>query len=62
MRLREIIANKACSGRYFLTVCAGLVFVYCSIRHILPDEAIVSIISSVFTMYFLKHETKGEGK
>jgi len=63
MSLREIIVAKATSGKYFLTVCAGLVFMYTSYKGILPKEAIVSIITSVFTMYFLKKdEPKGEMK
>ena len=59
MSLKEMICSKATSGKYFLTVCAGLVFVYTSYKGILPKEAIVSIITSVFTMYFLKQKENG---
>ena len=63
MSIKEIITAKITSGKYFLTVCSGLVFVYTSVKGILPKEAIVSIITSVFTMYFLKRdEQKGEVK
>ena len=41
MSLKEIIVAKATSGKYFLTVCAGLVFTYTSYKGILPKEAIV---------------------
>ena len=61
MSLKEIIVAKATSGKYFLTVCAGLVFMYTSYRGILPKEAIVSIITSVFTMYFLKKDEHTNG-
>ena len=57
--LKMIIA-KCTSGKYFLTVCSGVVFIYATVARILPEEAIASIVSTVFAMYFLKKENGKE--
>lgn len=54
--------DKLSSGRYFLTVVAGLVFAYCSIRHIIQPDKVYDIISIVVVAYFMKGQndkTKG---
>ena len=54
------IIDKLFSGRYFLTICAGCVFVYCSIHSILTPETIAVIIVGVMKDYFNKID-KGSG-
>lgn len=43
---------KLLSGRYVLTVIAGLVFAYTAYKGTLPGEAISAIVSMVFISYF----------
>lgn len=50
------LLHKLTSGKLFLTFCAGVVFIYATVARILPEEAIASIVSTVFAMYFLKKE------
>ena len=52
----RIVLSKVTSGKFFLTVCSGIVFIYATVARILPEEAIASIVSTVFAMYFLKKE------
>jgi len=54
--------NKLLSGRYFLTICAGVTFVYATWAKILPAEAVASIISVVVMAYFSKKENNKEDK
>jgi hypothetical protein len=53
------MVNKLLSGRYFLTVIAGIAFAYCVITKTMSDGAIVAIIMSVFKDYF-NRQRKGE--
>lgn len=50
--MRDLILNKILSGRFCLTIICGIVFAYVSMKGIIPPEAVVSIIVSVFTAYF----------
>ncbi len=50
--------EKLLSGRYFLTVICGIVFAYCAVRKIIPSEAIIAVISTVFTSYFDRADRK----
>jgi len=55
--------NKLLSGRYALTILAGLAFIYATWKRILPPEAVATIITMVFVSYFDRTDrTKGEGK
>ena len=47
--------DKLFSGKYFLTIVAGLVFMYCSVRGIIGKDVIATIVAMVFTLYFTKH-------
>jgi hypothetical protein len=49
--------NKLFSGRYFLTICCGLVFIYAAWAGKLNEATIAAIITSVFTNYFNKKDT-----
>jgi len=57
--------SKCFSGKFLLTISAAVVFVYATVARILPEEAVASIVSTVFAMYFLKKEngkeTNGQG-
>jgi len=44
--------EKLLSGRYFLTVVAGLVFAYAVYSKLLNAEATATIITMVFINYF----------
>ena len=48
--------KKVASGKFLLTISAAVVFVYATVARILPEEAVASIVSTVFAMYFLKKE------
>lgn len=53
---------KLLSGRYFLTVCVGVTFVYATAAEILPAEAVASIISAVIIAYFNRNDRNKEAK
>ena len=56
----EIVIAKVTSGKFWLSIIAGIVFAYCSITKILQAEAVASIISMVFVSYFTrKSDTNG---
>ena len=48
--------DKLMSGRFILTMASALVFVVLSIRGKLPVEAIVTILSTVFALYFTRQD------
>jgi len=50
------VKEKLTSGKYYLTICGGLVFLYASITGILPPEAITGILMYIFMSYFKKDE------
>ena len=52
---------KIYSGRYFLTVVAGIVFAYATYRGILNAESVTTIITMVFTLYFSRTDRNGNG-
>jgi len=54
--------NKLLSGRYFLTVIAGIVFAYATYKSILNAEAIATIITMVFVSYFQRNDRNGTNK
>ena len=56
MTKSEVVIAKVTSGKFWLSIIAGLVFAYCSGKKILPPEAIASIVTFVFTSYFTKQK------
>ena len=56
------LLTKLGSGRYVLTVISGLVFAYAVYSKIMPPEATASILTSVFTSYFLRDRSKENGQ
>jgi len=57
--------QKLFSGRYFLTVVAGIVFAYAVYAKLLDAQATSAIISMVFISYFQRTDrltNKGEVK
>jgi len=48
------IIEKLTSGKFLLTIIAGLVFAYCSIRQIIPPDKTYDIISVIVVAYFMK--------
>jgi hypothetical protein len=60
MTIKEVIAAKATSGKFWLSIIAGVVFAYCSFKKILTSEAISAIVTMVFMAYFnRKSDTNG---
>lgn len=57
---KEII-EKISSGKFWLTIICGLVFAYCSIKKIIPSDAIITIITMVFISYFQKRPEEQNG-
>jgi uncharacterized membrane protein len=51
--------DKLFSGRFWLTIIAGVVFGYTSVMKILPPEAVASIITMVFVSYFERKDRNG---
>ena len=46
--------SKFSSGKFWLTIAAALVFVYCSVTKILPVDKVYDIISIIVVAYFMK--------
>jgi len=51
-KLLQLLIGKDVGGRMFLTVCCGIVFIYCSVTNVLDAVGIGVIITSVFKDYF----------
>ena len=64
----ERIIVKLFSGRFILTVIAGLVFLYCAVTKRIEEAAITAILSMIFQSYFNrsdranKEDNDGGGK
>ena len=54
--------NKLLSGQYFLTVICGGVFAYTACTKILPADATIAILTTVFISYFKRDRGNGEVK
>jgi hypothetical protein len=50
--MRDKIIDKIISGRFWLTIIAGIVFAYATIKEMLPPEAVSAIVTMVFVSYF----------
>ena len=48
--------NKLISGRWWLTFISGWVFAYCACWQLIPSEATIAIITSVFVSYFQRND------
>jgi len=48
----EKVISKVLSGRFILTVFAGLAFLFTILEKTIPSEAAVSIMTMVFVSYF----------
>lgn len=53
------VLDKLFSGRYFLTIMAGLVFAYASFNKIIGSDVVGTIVTMVFTLYFTKPTNGG---
>ena len=53
--------EKLLSGRFWLTIICGLVFAYAVYSKIMPPEAVASIVTMVFSNYFMKGDRNGGG-
>ncbi|MES0334829.1 MAG: hypothetical protein SFH39_00505 [Candidatus Magnetobacterium sp. LHC-1] len=56
------VIDKLLSGRLWLSIIAGVVFLYAAVHKIMSAEAIASIITAVFTSYFSRNDRKEAGK
>jgi len=54
--------NKLLSGQYFLTVICGGVFAYVACKAIIPPDATIAILTTVFISYFKRDRTQENGK
>lgn len=52
---------KLLSGRYFLTVVSGIVFIYATYTKLLNSEAVATIITMVFINYFQRDRKQENG-
>jgi hypothetical protein len=53
--------DKLLSGRFILTICAGVVFIYATIMRILTPEAISLITLTVMKDYFSRNDREQKG-
>jgi hypothetical protein len=52
------LLDKLGSGRFLFTICTALVFLYATVKGILNNEQIVSIIMLVISFYFSMNRTQ----
>jgi len=55
----EVNMSKLLSGRFWLTIIAGLTFAYATYAKILPAEAVSAIVTMVFLSYFDRKDRDG---
>jgi len=60
MTLKELFVRQVTSGRYFLTIIAGLVFAYATYAKILDSQAVSAIVTAVFISYFNRSDRPKE--
>lgn len=58
--MKDKIIDKVLSGRYFLTIIGGLVFLYVAINKMMPPEAVASILTAIFMSYFNRADRNGK--
>lgn len=56
------ITEKLTSGRFWLTIIAGITFAYATYSKILPAEAVSAIVTMVFVSYFDRSDRKKNGE
>jgi hypothetical protein len=44
--------NKLLSGRFILTIIAGVAFLYCTVTGKIEEAAVTAILSMIFQSYF----------
>ena len=54
--------NKLLSGQYFLTIICGGVFAYTACLKIIPPDATIAILTTVFISYFKRDRVAENGK
>ena len=59
--MNKLILDKLLSGRYFLTISAGVVFAYATYAKILDSQAVSAIVTAVFISYFNKKDEHTNG-
>jgi hypothetical protein len=57
--MKEVL-DKILSGRFILTVICGVVFAYASFKKIIPPDAVIAILTTVFVSYFQRNDRKPE--
>lgn len=60
MSLKEKLADKLLSGRYYLTLVGGIVFFYSVWQKIMPPEATSAILTAIFMSYFQRSDRNGQ--
>jgi len=54
--------NKLLSGRWILTIICGGVFAYTACLKIIPPDATIAILTTVFISYFKRDRVTENGK
>lgn len=52
--------NKLLSGRFYLTVVAGFVFAYCSLKGMFEGKDIMIVVLLIFNWYFQRERSNGK--
>jgi glutamine amidotransferase PdxT len=53
--------DKMLSGRFILTICAGVVFIYATVTKMLTPEAVALITLTVMKDYFGRSDREQKG-
>ena len=56
MGLWDKVLLKCLSGRFILTIIAGIVFLYCAVKGKIEEAAVTAILSMIFQSYFNRHD------
>lgn len=55
-KMWQKIIEKLTSGRFILTLIAGMVFAYCAVRGIITSDKTYDIISIIVVAYFMRSQ------
>jgi len=59
--VKELLLNKLLSGRYYLTLVGGVVFILCVINKTLEPQATSAILTAIFMSYFQRSDRTTNG-
>ena len=61
MTVADKVVSKFTSGQFLLTLISGAVFAYVACTQVIPADATIAILTTVFISYFKRDRTAENG-